>query len=113
MIEIMDKDKVPCWVVYPNQYLELIKSGNDVFLPWYLLNKEYLIIRNAGLIKRYPHRELFVCARDDDSDDIACWEKNKPGKVLIIHDYASPGWEHRMEFDSFNDWNEHVKQLMI
>lgn len=37
----------------------------------------------------------------DGSDDIACWERNKNEKIIIIHDYASEGYENVREFDNF------------
>lgn len=40
----------------------------------------------------------------DGSDDIACWERNKNEKIIIIHDYASEGYENVREFDNFWDW---------
>lgn len=112
MIEIMNKTEIPDWVIYPQEYIYLVESEKDTFLPWYLLNRESLLIRNGGLVERYPARQLFAFARDDDSDDIACWEKDKPGKVVIIHDFASPGWEQREEFDSFSAWYNYVRTLM-
>lgn len=58
--------------------------------------------------KRYPSRSLFPFARDDQSDDVACWEKGKTGKVILIHDFASPGYENKKEFESFDAWYEYV-----
>lgn len=104
MIEILKSSECPSWVTYPELYLKLIRGNKDEFLPWYLYDKEDVLFRNEGLKQRYPHRQLFCFARTDDSDDIACWEENKPGKVVIIHDFASPGWEQRQIFDSFEDW---------
>lgn len=111
MITILMEGEKPNWVVYPTEYLNLIKSGKDKFLPWYLFGKEQLLIRYNGLKKRYPKRILFPFARDDDSDDVACWEKDKPGKVVLLHDFASSGWEDKMEFDSFNEWYLFVLKL--
>lgn len=104
MIEILKSSEWPSWVTCPELYLKLIKNGEHKFLPWYLYDRESMLIRFEGLKKRYPNRKLFCFARTDDSDDIACWEENKLGKVVIIHDYASPGWEQRQIFDSFEDW---------
>lgn len=104
MIDILHENEKPIWVVYPLAYLKLVNKNEDEFLPWYLLGKEQLLIRYNGLKKRYPARELFPFARDDNSDDVACWEKGKPGKVILIHDFASPGYENKLEFESFEKW---------
>jgi hypothetical protein len=108
MIKILDNYEKPDWVEYPSSYIDLVKGGNDEFLPWYLMDKEQLLIRYQGLQKRYPTRSLFPFARDDNSDDVACWEKNKPGKVILIHDFASSGYENKMEFETFEQWYSFV-----
>jgi hypothetical protein len=104
MIKIFEENEKPYWVIYPSEYLDLVNNGKNQFLPWYLFDKEQLLIRYRGLQKRYPSRTLFPFARDDNSDDVACWEKNKPGKVVVLHDFASSGYENKMEFDSFKEW---------
>lgn len=104
MIEILAQSECPTWVKYPKQYLSLVREGNDEFLPWYLYDKKDMLIRWNGMKERYPARTLFPFARTDDGDDVACWEKGKPGKVVIVHDFASPGWEERQVFDSFEKW---------
>lgn len=72
------------------------------------MDSEQIVIRYEGLKKRYPNRSLFPFARDDNSDDLACWEKNKPGMVVLIHDFASPGYENKMEFGTFEKWHSFV-----
>ena len=105
MSKILDPSECPDWVQYPKLFLELFETEQYVFLPWYLLDEtKTIIIRYEGLKNHYPRRKLFPFARRDDNDDIACWEKDKPGVVQIIHDFASPGWEQRQTFDSFEEW---------
>jgi len=104
MIEVLNRNEKPEWLIYPQEYLDLIKNNKDGLLPWYLMNKEQILIRYRGLMTRYPKRELFPFARDDSSDDIACWERNKPEKVILIHDFASPGYENKLEFETFDKW---------
>lgn len=108
MISLLDEKDKPSWVIYPPEYLEMVENGKDEFLPWYLMDKEQLLIRFKGMQKRYPKRTLFPFARDDQSDDVACWEKNKPGMVILIHDFASSGYENKKEFKNFNDWYDFV-----
>jgi hypothetical protein len=47
---------------------------------------------------------LVPFAKRDDSDDVACWEKGSLSKVMIIHDYASSGWEQREILEDFWTW---------
>jgi hypothetical protein len=60
--------------------------------------------RRIGLQERYSDRDLVPFALKLDCDDVACWERGQMPKVLIIHDFASPGWELRREFQTFWDW---------
>src|SRR3990167_7173101 len=99
MINILEGYEKPNWLTYPKEYIDLVNNGEDEFLPWYLMDKKQILIRYKGLQNRYPSRNLFPFARDDSGDDVACWEKEKPGKVILIHDFASPGYENKMEFN--------------
>ena len=33
-----------------------------------------------------------------------CWEKGKMPMVIVIHDFASSGWEQRSSFEGVWDW---------
>jgi hypothetical protein len=47
-------------------------------------------------------------ARREDSDDVACVvasdAERRSGSVVVLHDYASPGWEVVAEFDNVEAW---------
>lgn len=111
MLNLLEENEKPSWVTYPKEYLELVASGKEEFLPWYLMDRDQLLIRYKGMQKRYPSRSLFPFARDDQSDDVACWEEGKPGKVILIHDFASPGYENKKEFENFEEWYEYVTTM--
>jgi hypothetical protein len=106
MSEILDPKECPSWVEYPDLYLSLISKDKGEFFPWFFCNKKETLIYLHGLRGRYPLRKLFPFAKRDDGDDLACWEADKPGKVVIVHDYASPGWEVRQIYDNFDQWYE-------
>ncbi|MEM7245740.1 MAG: hypothetical protein AAF533_10380 [Acidobacteriota bacterium] len=76
--------------------------------PWSFLEAEELSSRLAGLTERYVTRRVVPFAGRQDDDDVACFlvagEEGPPGTVLVIHDFASPGWEVRQVFDSFWGW---------
>jgi hypothetical protein len=105
IIEFVMKRRVE-WVQYPGSYLKLIKNNKHEFLPWHLIDEEYLIYTPKKLKKRYSSRNLFCFARKDYSDDIACWEKGFGKTVFIVHDFADPGWERRETFENFYKWYE-------
>ncbi len=102
----------PSWIKLPEKYSELLKHPQEEFLPWYLFDRKRLLYRHEGLKERYPARTLFPFARHDYSDDVACWEKDKNEKVMIIHDFASPGYESRFVFPSFDAWYEYVLSMV-
>lgn len=112
-MEILDPKGIPDWLSYPREYLRLIEQNIVEFLPWHLLNSKLAQLRYEGLKSRYPNRHLFAFAARRDNDDIACWESGKPGRVLIIHDFASEKFADRKEFASFWDWFRSAIEEMI
>jgi hypothetical protein len=104
MFEILEPEECPRWVHYPESYLKLVAVGEKHFFPWFFFSGDQMLKYSSGLRGRYPFRKLFAFAKRDDSDDIACWEADKPNKVVIVHDFASAGWEERQIFDNFEDW---------
>lgn len=82
--------------------------------PWLVLTGEQLHASFHGLGERYPDRSLVPFACRQDRDDVACWDLNQSrGRVVIVHDFASPGWEFRAEFADFNDWLRQAVEELI
>lgn len=98
---------------YPREFLKMVDLNLVDFDLWYLMAREQVEIRIAGLKNRYPERKLVPFARRDDSDDIACFEVGKGNKVQIIHDFASAGYEQRKEYDCFWGWVKDAVEEMI
>lgn len=95
----------PSWLEYPAKFNSLVLDGHDDFDLWYLMESSRVIERRKGLLKRYPERDLVPFAKRDDNDDIACWDSNFGNeKVVVIHDFASSGYEQKEVFDSFVKW---------
>jgi len=88
----------------------MVEAGEFDLGPWQLLLGKWLKVRQEGLAKRFPDRGLVPFARRLDDDDVACWDREKPGKVCIVHDFAAPGWEVRDEYPSFASWHEAARQ---
>ena len=98
---------------YPKEFL-FIKNLNLLDLKvWYIMTDNQIIERLTGLMKRYPNRKLIPFARRDDCDDIACFELNNGGKIEIIHDFATDGWEQKEEFSDFWAWFKSAVDTMI
>lgn len=80
-------------------------DGKDI-TPWHIFTEQERHLKSEGLKKRYPNKLYAPFAYRQDNDDVACLFN---GKVLIIHDYASPGWEARKNISlSINEWLEMV-----
>lgn len=103
-MELFDANSIYEEFEYPKSYLKAMELNLVDFEFWYLMSKEQVDTRINGLMKRYPDRKLIPFARRDDCDDIACFEVGKGLKVLIIHDFASKGYEQRGEYENFWDW---------
>lgn len=44
-------------------------------------------------------------ARRQDNDDVACYDTADPQcPVVVIHDFAKPGWEHRATYPTTYAW---------
>jgi len=75
---------------------------------WQVLEPELAEKLATALRGRYPVRKVIPFARREDSDDVACIVVQDPerrtGSVLVVHDYASPGWEVEAEFIDVATW---------
>jgi hypothetical protein len=88
---------------YPPEFCRTVVFGLVDLEPWVMLRAAAVRWHADGLSSRYAGSSYWPFARRRDNDDIACWEV--PDRtVIIIHDFASPGWERRRRFDGFDDW---------
>ncbi len=92
---LLEEKELPKGFRYPSEFLTVIKQGLLDFDPWIIITGDRLKTRYSGIKQRYPKRELIPFAKREDNDDLACFEKGKG--VVIIHDFASPGYEGRHE----------------
>ncbi|PMY38299.1 hypothetical protein C1Y35_17690 [Pseudomonas sp. GW456-L14] len=95
---------------FPKSFVDFINKDPKADLePWWLLAyKEGKINSWHKTLKQlYPKRALIPFAKFSANDDIACFDGedlSENPKVLIIHAYASEGWEHHSTFTDFNSW---------
>ena len=114
MVELLDATDLPAGFEYPREFLRVVELGLLDLEPWLVLEGEQLRDRNRGLRERYQDRSLVPFARRQDNDDIACWDLDRgDGRVAVVHDFASPGWERRAEFAHFNDWRRQAVDDVI
>lgn len=111
---LIPESQLPDGFSYPQEFLFLVETRIVFFHPWQLLFGDRTKLRFVGLRKRYPNRLLVPFARRFNSDDVACWEGVDNQKVVVVHDFASPGWEDRGEqYASFWEWYRAAVEEMI
>jgi hypothetical protein len=106
MADLLGVDELPPSFEYPRQFLRIVELGLMDLEPWWILEDEPLRGHLRSLRTHYPARNLIPFAKRQDNDDIACFVLDS-GKISIIHDFASPGWEQRgagRVFETFYDW---------
>lgn len=101
---LLAPDKRPNWLQYPRSFCRVVEQRLLHLTPWHILTGEQALNRCPGLALRYPSRELFPFAYRQDNDDVACWSSGMGEKVIIIHDFASVGWESEGTVDDFWAW---------
>lgn len=100
---LIENNFLPCGFSYPSAIEKLASLGLTNFGNWAFFEAEAAYQRMNGLRERYPQRALVPFARRFDNDDIACLAE-EPGKVYIIHDFASAGWETGLVYDAVWQW---------
>ena len=101
---MLKEDELPDGFAYPHAFSRIVGLGLTVLEPWYLLRGDLLTKTMSGLRQRYPDRTLIPFAKRQDNDDLACWEMDRGEEIIIVHDFASPGWEQRDRFVDFWAW---------
>jgi hypothetical protein len=101
----------------PRGYQEA-KDLNLVNLrPWHFVSDEEFDLLQPGIDKRYPNRHVIPFARREDNDDVAAFVSRDPeqetGQVIVIHDFASPGYEVVARMKTFWDWFKYAVDEMI
>lgn len=112
MADLLSPRDLPDDFSYPQEFIRVVELGLTNLEPWWILTGDLLRARYAGLAKRYPKRILVPFARRQDNDDVACWDLPS-GSVVVIHDFASPGSEARIEFRDFYAWLRQAVEDLI
>ncbi|MFJ2082286.1 hypothetical protein ACI2KV_07500 [Micromonospora chokoriensis] len=102
-VELLSRQEVPDGFVYPSDFLATVGADEPDLEPWWIFDGSLLRDRLKGLSQRYAGRKLVPFAKREDNDDVACWDLDR-GNVVVIHDFASPGFEQRQEFKDFTAW---------
>lgn len=103
MADLLAIEDLPPGFTYPEPFVRTVELGLTGLEPWWIIDGRTLRDRHIGLRQRYPTRTLVPFAVRQDRDDVACWEETNE-RIVIVHDFAEPGWERRAEFNSFYAW---------
>lgn len=109
--QVFTSAAIPDWVKPTKEFLQLVKEDSEEILPWFFCDEKAIYSANIALKVNYHNRDLFVFAHREDGDEIACFEKSKPGKVVIVYNFDDPGYEAGPEFVSFEDWYEYARKV--
>lgn len=101
---ILPPSERPYWLEYPRSFRRILDQQIIHLTPWHIMDGERSLRQFRGLAARYPSRELFPFAYRQDNDDVACWAKGMGEKVLIVHDFATPGFEDEGAYDDVWHW---------
>lgn len=112
-IDLLTEKELPQGFTYPRQFKHILALGITDLQPWYILVGTSLREAYTGLTTRYPEQNLIPFARRQDNDDIACWTVGPSEAVLVIHDFASSGWERRAVFANFYGWFRQAVEDLI
>ena len=93
---------------YPDEYLELIDLGIKEFEVWRILSPEESEDTLIGMSSRYSGCGYVPFAKCRSTDDVACYRVGYGSRVLIVHDWASRGWEKREEYEDIWAWIHYV-----
>jgi hypothetical protein len=97
-----DSEK-PEWLEYPQQLVELVKSGKVDITPWHISEVDAVRIGRSHFARRVG-RDLVMFAYRQDQEDVACFEKGKGQMVMLVHDNCDSPYEHVGSYPTFADW---------
>ncbi len=101
--ELLPVTDLPDEFAYPPEFIRTVELGLLSLEPWWVLVGEQLHFTLSGLQKRYPEEIYIPFAARQDNDDIACWTETGL-EIVIVHDFASAGFERQGGFPHFHAW---------
>jgi hypothetical protein len=97
----------------PGALRRLIERQLTRLEPWWVFDELRARERKEGLAARYPGTSLVPFARREDNDDVACFDLDNPGIVVVLHDFAKDAWDRRRVYDDFYAWLRQAVEDMI
>ncbi|MFW8745123.1 hypothetical protein [Mesorhizobium japonicum] len=99
----------PPGFLYPESFQRVIAGELPDILPiWWLVQFRGSVEWWSDTVRnQYPSRSLVPFAKQEATDDVYCFDTSGTDSeplVLQIHTFASPGWEYRGEWLSFDSF---------
>ncbi|WP_326590485.1 hypothetical protein [Streptomyces sp. NBC_01294] len=88
---------------YPEVFVRAAEAGLLSLDPWWALSEDLIKLRSEQLAGQFPQLRLLPFARRQDNDDVACWDLDKPG-ILVIDSFGVPGTEVVEKFTDIGGW---------
>lgn len=99
----IEPEDIDVAVLLPEELLRVVRQNLVDLTPWHILPRERARTRLQGLRQRYRTKYVPFANRQDN-DDLAVLVPEKPGQVVVVHDFADEGSEIVAEYSSFRDW---------
>ncbi|MFQ3646414.1 MAG: hypothetical protein SNJ54_00400 [Anaerolineae bacterium] len=99
----------------PDGYFRIFELGLSHIHPWVFLSTSEALTLYQELRRQYPDQHYVPFARRRDTDDVACIAplSENPDRVLLVHVFATAGWEIDEAYDSFWSWYRDAVHAMI
>lgn len=110
--DMLSQDDIDVAVTLPPELTQIVAQGLVNLRPWHIMPRDLAKKRLTGLRARY--RKAYVpFARRQDNDDVACFDPDLPGQIVVVHDFSSDGSERVSIHPSFWDWFRRAIEDMI
>jgi hypothetical protein len=110
--EMLRPDDLDVAMQMPNELRRIMSQGLTKLVPWHIMDRELAKKRMSGMRTRYRVRYV-PFARRQDNDDVACFDPDLPGQVVVVHDFAGEGTERHAQYSTFWDWFRSAIEDMI
>ena len=111
-VKLLESSDLDVPMRLPVGLLRLVEQGVVDLAPWHIMPRELARKRMDGLRQRYT-KKYVPFARRQDNDDLACLDPEHQDQIVVIHDFASEGFEMRRSYESFWDWFRSAIEDMI
>jgi hypothetical protein len=99
-------------VSLPEGLVRITSQGLINLSPWHVMPRELAKKRMTGLRGRY-RTQYVPFARRQDNEDLACIDPDRPGRVVVVHDFSAEGDECVATYDTFWNWFRSTVDDMI